>query len=196
MASLRFLTRIVLKSNIQCLLLSHVQLCDAMDCNPPGSSVLEDSPGKNTGVGCHFLLWKSNIIMCHLISVHKYLPVYSIYSTSGMSKGCLFLKKILEYGWFIVLYTVTLLYIYINQLKIYIYPLFLDSLSIYAITEYWLEFSKGCLDPFFILKPFSSPKVSNSTPIKVSQRLDSFNENMLCVFHRLGNKSVLMELKV
>ena len=24
--------------------------------NPPGSSLHEDSPGKNTGVGCHFLL--------------------------------------------------------------------------------------------------------------------------------------------
>ena len=23
-----------------------------MDCSPPGSSVPEDSPGKNTGVGC------------------------------------------------------------------------------------------------------------------------------------------------
>jgi len=27
-----------------------------MDCSPPGSSVLWDSPGKNTGVGCHVLL--------------------------------------------------------------------------------------------------------------------------------------------
>ena len=27
-----------------------------MDCSPPGSSVLGDSPGKNTGVGCHALL--------------------------------------------------------------------------------------------------------------------------------------------
>ena len=26
-----------------------------MDCSPPGSSVHGDSPGKNTGVGCHFL---------------------------------------------------------------------------------------------------------------------------------------------
>ena len=26
-----------------------------MDCSPPGSSIL-DSPGKNTGAGCHFLL--------------------------------------------------------------------------------------------------------------------------------------------
>ena len=27
-----------------------------MDCSPPGSSVHGDSPGKNTGVGCHVLL--------------------------------------------------------------------------------------------------------------------------------------------
>ena len=27
-----------------------------MDCSPPGSSVRRDSPGKNTGVGCHALL--------------------------------------------------------------------------------------------------------------------------------------------
>ena len=36
------------------------QLCltlyNPMDCNPPGSSVHGDSPGKNTGVGSHALL--------------------------------------------------------------------------------------------------------------------------------------------
>ena len=31
-------------------------LCSPMDCSPPGSSVHGDSPGKNTGVGCHALL--------------------------------------------------------------------------------------------------------------------------------------------
>ena len=31
-------------------------LCDPMDSSMPGSSVHEDSPGKNTGVGCHALL--------------------------------------------------------------------------------------------------------------------------------------------
>ena len=31
-------------------------LCNRMDCSLPGSSVHEDSPGKNTGVGCHALL--------------------------------------------------------------------------------------------------------------------------------------------
>ena len=30
-------------------------LCKSMDCSPPGSSVHEVSPGKNTGVGCHAL---------------------------------------------------------------------------------------------------------------------------------------------
>ena len=35
---------------------SHVQLCNPTDCSPSGSLCPWDSPGKNTGVGCHFLL--------------------------------------------------------------------------------------------------------------------------------------------
>ena len=31
-------------------------LCNPMDCSPLGFSVHGDSPGKNTGVGCHALL--------------------------------------------------------------------------------------------------------------------------------------------
>ena len=31
-------------------------ICNPMDCSPPDPSVLEDSPGKNTGVGCHAFL--------------------------------------------------------------------------------------------------------------------------------------------
>ena len=41
------------------LLLSHSvmsNILQPMDCNLPGSSVHGDSPGKNTGVGCHALL--------------------------------------------------------------------------------------------------------------------------------------------
>ena len=30
-------------------------LCDPIDSSPPGSSVHGDSPGKNTGKGCHAL---------------------------------------------------------------------------------------------------------------------------------------------
>ena len=35
-------------------------LCNPMDCSLPGSSVHEDSPGKNTGVSCHALLQGSS----------------------------------------------------------------------------------------------------------------------------------------
>ena len=38
---------------------SHLTLCNPMDCNPPGSC-LSDSPGKNTGVGCHAFLQGSS----------------------------------------------------------------------------------------------------------------------------------------
>ena len=34
--------------------------CDPVDCSPPGSPVHGDSPGKNTGVGCHALLQGSS----------------------------------------------------------------------------------------------------------------------------------------
>ena len=35
---------------------SCLNLCDPIDCSPPGSSVHGDSPGKNTGVGWLALL--------------------------------------------------------------------------------------------------------------------------------------------
>ena len=38
------------------LIRSCLTLCNPMDCNLPGSSVPRDSLGRNTGVGCHFLL--------------------------------------------------------------------------------------------------------------------------------------------
>ena len=43
--------RVCTKSLQSCLTLR-----DPMDCSPPGSSVHGDSPGKNTGVGCHAFL--------------------------------------------------------------------------------------------------------------------------------------------
>ena len=36
---------------------SCLTLCNPRDYSPPGSSVPGDSPSKNTGVGCHALLW-------------------------------------------------------------------------------------------------------------------------------------------
>ena len=45
----------------RCLLLllscySRIRLCDPRDCQPTRLPCPWDSPGKNTGVGCHFLL--------------------------------------------------------------------------------------------------------------------------------------------
>ena len=42
-----------------CAVLSHSvlsALCNPVGCNPPGCSAHGDSPGKNSGVGCHVLL--------------------------------------------------------------------------------------------------------------------------------------------
>ena len=46
-----FTAAVAAKSLQSCL-----TLCDLIDGSPPGSPVPWDSPGKNTGVGCHFLL--------------------------------------------------------------------------------------------------------------------------------------------
>ena len=51
-------------------------LCDPMDCSPPGFSVHGDSPGKNTGVGCHALLQR-------------------IFLTQGLNTGLLYCRWIL-----------------------------------------------------------------------------------------------------
>ena len=54
-------------------LLSCLTFCDPVDCGPPGFSVHEESPGKNIGVGCHFLLQGilptqgSNLYLLHLL---------------------------------------------------------------------------------------------------------------------------------
>ena len=42
--------------NPQVKSLSRVRLCDPMNYSLPGSSIHGIFPGKNTGVGCHFLL--------------------------------------------------------------------------------------------------------------------------------------------
>ena len=55
------------------LLQSCPTLCDSMGYSLPGSSVLGDSPGKNTGVGCQTLLQgifptqESNLHLLHLL---------------------------------------------------------------------------------------------------------------------------------
>ena len=55
-------------------------LCNPMDCSPPGSSVHGDSPGKNTGMGCHALL-------------------QGIFQTQGLNQGFLHCRQILQPLW-------------------------------------------------------------------------------------------------
>ena len=70
-------------------------LCNPMDCSPPGSSVHGDSPGKNTGVGCHahlqgiFPTQGSNpgLLHCRLILYHlshQRSPFYILFSTNQL----------------------------------------------------------------------------------------------------------------
>ena len=58
-----------------------------MDCSPPDSSVHGESPGKNTGVGCHALLHgifptqglNPGLLPCRVDSLlsHQGSPVYA-----------------------------------------------------------------------------------------------------------------------
>ena len=50
------------------LLQSCLTLCHPMNCSPPGSSERGDSPGKNTGVGCHALLLYPGIELASFMS--------------------------------------------------------------------------------------------------------------------------------
>ena len=66
--------------SVQEMMLLVTQSCptlyDPVDHSLPGSSAHEDSPGKNTGVGCHFLL-------------------QGIFLTQGLNLGLLYCRQIL-----------------------------------------------------------------------------------------------------
>ena len=51
-----FLMQIIIHDSLCLVAQLCPALCNPTDCSPPGSSVHGDSPGKNTGVGCHTLL--------------------------------------------------------------------------------------------------------------------------------------------
>ena len=73
--------------------------CNPMDCSPPGSSVLGDFPGKNTGVGCHSLLqgvlpnWGSNSGLPHCRRILSCLShhLYLYCSWKQLNSGCIHL---------------------------------------------------------------------------------------------------------
>ena len=74
-------------------------LCDPTDGSPPGSPPPWDSPGKNTGVGCHFLL--------QCMKVKSEREVAQLYPTlhdpmncslPGSSVHGIFQARVLEWG--------------------------------------------------------------------------------------------------
>ena len=73
----RFFTFWATSAVLYCVAQLCLTLCDPMDCNLPGASVHGDSPGKNPGVGWHFLLqgilpthgWNSGLPHCRQIIV-------------------------------------------------------------------------------------------------------------------------------
>ena len=72
-------------------------LCNPKGYSPPGSSVCGDSPRKNTGVGCHFLLQCMKVKSerevaqsCPTLSMDCSLPGSSIHG--------IFQARVLEWG--------------------------------------------------------------------------------------------------
>ena len=74
-------------------------LCDPIDGSPQGSPHPSDSPGKNTGVGCHFLL--------HCMKVKSESEVTQLYPTLSDAMDCslpgssvhgIFQARVLEWG--------------------------------------------------------------------------------------------------
>ena len=63
------------------LLQSCPTVCDPIDGSLPGLAVPGDSPGKNTGVGCHFLLQNMNVK-----------------SESEVAQSCLTLSDTMDYS--------------------------------------------------------------------------------------------------
>ena len=80
-------------------------LCDHMDCNPPGSSVQGNSPGKYTGVGCHLLLQQIfptqglNLSLLHLLywQADSLPPVKPVKDTEKNRDVHLYLNMFVQY---------------------------------------------------------------------------------------------------
>ena len=74
-------------------------LCNPIDGSPPSSSVHGDSPGKNTGVGCHFLL--QCVKVKSVSEVTQSCPTLSDpmdRSLPGSSIHGIFQARVLEWG--------------------------------------------------------------------------------------------------
>ena len=74
-------------------------LCDPIDGSPPGSPRSWDSPGKNTGVGCHFLLQCMKVKSeCEVAQSYLTLSNPMDCSLPGSSIHGIFQARVLEWG--------------------------------------------------------------------------------------------------
>ena len=71
-------------------------LCDPIDGSPPGSPHPWDSPGKNTGVGCHFLLQCMKVKSQSEVAQSLSDPMDC--GPPGSSAHGVFQAKVLEWG--------------------------------------------------------------------------------------------------
>ena len=76
-----------------------LQLCEPIDGSPPGSPHPWDSPGKNTGVGCHFLLQCMKVkSQSEIIQSCPTLSNPMDCSPPGSSVHGIFQARVLEWG--------------------------------------------------------------------------------------------------
>ena len=110
---------------------SCLTLCDPRDGSPPGSPRPWDSPGKNAGVGCHFLL------QCMKVKSESELgqscPTFSDpmdYSLPGSSIHGIFQARVLEWG-----------AIAFSDISIYLY-LFISLYKVILLAKNSLDYTK------------------------------------------------------
>ena len=78
---------------------SCLTLCDPIDGSPPGPPYPWDSPGKSTGVGCHFLLQSMKVkseseVAQSCLTPHDWMDC----SPPGSSVHGIFQARVLEWG--------------------------------------------------------------------------------------------------
>ena len=144
-------------------------LCNAMDCRLPGSSVHGGFPGKNTGVGCHFLLQGifltqgsvSPALQADFSIYSIYFIFSSIYMSIPISQFTLPLSPSLKpYIWFL-------------------YP--------------WLYF---CYVNTFICIHFSIPHISDIIYLSFSVQLTSLSVTISMPIHAAVNYIILFYFMV
>ena len=140
--------------------LSHVWLfVTPMDCSPPGSFVHRDSPGKNTGVGCHALLQGifktqgSNLHLPHCRRILNHLNHWgSPYVPLYLWSFYLLWRLLIWYN----TPTSTFLHFFV----IYLFPCFqITYIIIFEVNSLWTDYI--CLCQFLSFNCCVKPSVFN-----------------------------------